>query len=63
LFLGNVCLNDVPVQLLATSNPAQFKTHILGNEVLKRFNTILDFQENKVYLKPNLLWNDPYTEG
>lgn len=63
MFLGNVCLNDVPVQLLATSNPAQFKTHILGNEVLKRFNTILDFQENKVYLKPNLLWNDPYTEG
>jgi len=63
MFLGNVCLNDVPVQMLATSNPAQFKTHILGNEVLKRFNTILDFQENKVYLKPNLLWNDPYTEG
>lgn len=63
MFLGNVCLNDVPVQMLATSNPAQFKTHILGNEVLKRFNTLLDFQENKVYLKPNLLWNDPYTEG
>ncbi|WP_433811908.1 hypothetical protein [Flavobacterium johnsoniae] len=63
LFLGNLCLNDVPVQLLATSNPAQFKTHILGSEVLKRFNTILDFQENKVYLKPNSLWNDPYTEG
>jgi hypothetical protein len=63
LFLGNLCLNDVPVQLLATSNPAQFKTHILGSEFLKRFNTILDFQENKVYLKPNSLWNDPYTEG
>ncbi|MDQ6530856.1 hypothetical protein [Flavobacterium sp. LHD-85] len=62
-YLGNLCLNDVPVQLLATGNPAQFKTHILGNEVLKRFNTILDFQENKVYLKPNSLWNEPYTEG
>ncbi|WDF65886.1 hypothetical protein [Flavobacterium sp. KACC 22763] len=62
-YLGNLCLNDVPVQLLATSNPAQFKTHILGNEVLKRFNTILDFQENKVYLKPNSLWSEPYTEG
>ncbi len=63
LYLGNLCLNNVPVQLLAVDNPAQFKTHILGNEVLKRFNTILDFQENKVYLKPNSLWNDPYTEG
>ncbi|MBL0739491.1 hypothetical protein JI750_21550 [Flavobacterium sp. GN10] len=62
-YLGDLCLNDVPVQLLATGNPAQFKTHILGNEVLKRFNTILDFQENKVYLKPNSLWNESYTEG
>lgn len=63
LYLGNLCLNDVPVQLLTANNPARFKTHILGNEVLKRFNTILDFQENKVYLKPNSLWNESYTEG
>ena len=63
LYLGNLCLNDVPVQLLTANNPARFKTHILGSEVLKRFNTILDFQENKVYLKPNSLWNESYTEG
>ncbi len=63
LFFDKLCLNDVPVQLLSADNPARFKTHILGNEVLKRFNTILDFQKNKVYLKPNSLWNDPYTEG
>ncbi|KAF2336637.1 hypothetical protein [Flavobacterium ginsenosidimutans] len=63
LYLGNLCLNDVPVQLLTKDNPARFKTHILGSEVLKRFNTILDFQKNKVYLKPNSLWNEPYTEG
>lgn len=60
LYLGNLCLKDVPVQLPTTENPARFKTHILGNEVLKKFNTILDFQENKVYLKPNSLWSEPF---
>lgn len=63
LNLGNMVLRDIPVQLLATANPARFKTHIMGNEVLKRFNTILDFQNNYVYLKPNSLFNVPYTEA
>ncbi|MFB9076716.1 hypothetical protein ACFFLS_24125 [Flavobacterium procerum] len=62
LNLGQYSLTDIPVQLLSGNNPARFKTHILGNEVLKRFNTILDFQNNTVYLKPNNLWNEPYTE-
>lgn len=63
LNLGNYSLMNIPVQLLTTANPARFTTHILGNEVLKRFNTILDFQHNAVYLKPNSLWNEKYTEG
>lgn len=63
LNLGNYSLMNIPVQLLTTANPARFTTHILGNEVLKRFNTILDFQDNVVYLKPNSLWNERYTEG
>lgn len=63
LYFGRFRLDKVPVQLLSTPNPARFKTHILGNEVLKRFNTILDFQHNVVYLKPNSLYNEPYSEG
>jgi len=63
LNLGKQVLLNIPVQLLATSNPARFKTHILGNEVLKRFNTILDFQNNFVYLKPNGLMNLPYKDA
>ncbi len=63
LNLGKIVLSDIPVQLLATANPARFKTHIMGNEVLKRFNTILDFQQNFVYLKPNSLFEVPYTDG
>ncbi len=62
IHFGNYSLADIPVQLLTTGNPARFKTHILGNEVLKRFNTFLDFQNNHVYLKPNGLFNQDYTD-
>jgi hypothetical protein len=62
LNLGNHSLSDIPVQLLTTGNPARFKTHILGNEVLKRFNTFLDFQNNYVYLKPNSLIHQAYSD-
>lgn len=61
--LGNFTLTNVPVQLMTTENPAGFETHIMGNEVLKRFNTILDFQKNKIYLRPNKLYNENYAEG
>lgn len=59
----NVCANHIPVQLLSTPNPARFKTHILGNELLKRFNTVLDFQNNFVYMKPNALMELSYKDA
>lgn len=60
---GAICANNVPIQLFSTPNPAQFKTHILGNELLKRFNTIFDFKEGYVYLKPNSLMDSPYMDA
>lgn len=63
LILGNSSLLNIPAQKLATANPAGFPVHILGNEVLKRFNTILDFQKNHIYLKPNKLMYLPYTDA
>lgn len=62
-YLKPYSLSDIPVQLMTTGNPARFKTHILGNEILKRFNTYLDFQHNVVYLKPNSLVNLEYTDS
>ncbi|MEO0899249.1 MAG: hypothetical protein AAFY71_22750 [Bacteroidota bacterium] len=59
----NQCLDQVPVLLLSTPNPARFETHILGNELLKRFHTILDFQHDFVYLKPNSLVDLPYHDA
>jgi hypothetical protein len=63
LNLGKQALLNIPVQLVTTSNPAWTKTHILGNEVLKRFNTLLDFQNNYVYLKPNSLFDAAYNDA
>ena len=63
LCFGEVCTGEVPVQLFAAPNPARFETHILGNELLKRFNTVLDFKAGYVYMKPNSLIDLPYRDG
>lgn len=60
---GKFCAEEVPVQLFSAPNPARFETHILGNEILKRFNTILDFQNDFIYMKPNSLMELPYKDA
>jgi hypothetical protein len=61
LTIGNYELPNVPAQLLTTNKPLRGKnTHILGNEVLKKFNIVFDFQNNFVYLKPNHFFDDAY---
>ncbi|MBO0953276.1 retropepsin-like domain-containing protein [Fibrella forsythiae] len=63
LKIGSFKLTNVPAQLLPPSNPIRgINTHILGNDILKRFNTILDFQKNVVYLKPNKLYHDNFAD-
>jgi len=62
LRLGKYTLHNVPVQLLSSSNPLGFKSHFLGNEVLKRFNTILDFKKNVAYFKPSKYFDAKYAE-
>jgi hypothetical protein len=59
--LGKYELKDIPAQILTTNKPMSGATiHILGNEVLKRFNMILDFQNNVIYLKPNVFFKAEY---
>lgn len=62
LKIGALELQNIPTQLLNTRNPAGFKTHILGNELLKRWNTIIDFKNQTIYFKPNQLLNDAYSD-
>lgn len=63
LTIGKFKLKNVPVQQTTTNKPIKGKNiHILGNEVLKRFNVFLDFQNNVVYLKPNHLFKEEYID-
>ncbi|MCJ8153910.1 hypothetical protein MKJ01_09095 [Chryseobacterium sp. SSA4.19] len=63
LSLGRYNLKNIPAQLLHESRPLHDqKMNILGNEILKRFNVFMDFQNNVVYIKPNKLFNDGYIE-
>lgn len=63
LKIGKYKLKNVPVQVTNANKPFKEKdVHILGNEVLKRFNVFLDFRNNFVYLKPNHLFRDKYID-
>lgn len=35
---------------------------IMGNNFLKRFNMLIDFKRNIIYLKPNELLYTPFSE-
>ena len=63
LKIGKSKLKNVPIQLTTTHKPLKNKNiQSLGNEVLKRFNLFLDFQNNFVYLNPNHLFKEKYIE-
>lgn len=63
LTIGKFKLKNVPVQQTTTNKSFKGKNiHILGNEVLKRFNIFLDFQNNVVYLKTNRLFKEQYID-
>ncbi|WP_060874217.1 clan AA aspartic protease [Myroides odoratus] len=64
LKLGDYCLKNIPAQQLTSHKPIQNKNiHILGNEVLKRFTTFMDFKDHIIYLKPNGLYDVAYTDA
>ena len=63
LKLGNFILKNIPAQVLTENKPLPgLKMHILGNEILKKFNTVLDFQNNVIYLKPNHHYNLAFSD-
>jgi len=33
---------------------------LIGNQILKRFNVIFNYQQREIYLKPNTLYRDPF---
>jgi len=55
LFIKKNELTDVPATILAGANPTGFPINYFGNEVMKHYDTILDFQNDLIYLRPNRL--------
>jgi hypothetical protein len=53
-------LSDVPTYLLGNKSPVGFDMNYFGNDVLKRFNIIVDLQRDNIYLKANELITGPY---
>jgi len=63
LKIGNFELKDVPAQVMERNKPMPgVNVHYLGNDILKRFNTVFDFQNNVIYLKPNHLYDVAYAD-
>jgi hypothetical protein len=63
LYLAGLLLPNVPTDLeLPEESEGRLAFNILGNDVLKRFNVLLDYKNGLVYLKPNSLQNAPYNK-
>jgi predicted aspartyl protease len=56
--IGKKTIKNVPLSFAARSSDIPMK--VFGNDLLKRFNVIFDFQKNEIYLKPNGLWRMNY---
>jgi len=56
--IGKKTLKNLPLSFAARSSNIPMK--VFGNDLLKRFNVIFDFQKNEIYLKPNRLWKMNY---
>lgn len=63
LIIGGLSLTNVPIDLELPSDGEGLKQNILGNDVLKRFNVILDYKNGLIYLQPNSLTNSAYNKS
>ena len=63
LKIGNFELKNIPAQIMGQNKPMKgINVHYLGSDVLKRFNTVLDFQKDLIYLKPNHLYDTTFAD-
>jgi hypothetical protein len=60
LGLGKEGLRELPIHIEESSGATRASSGRLGMDVLKRFNTVLDFRNDVSYLSPSSLYGDPY---
>ena len=61
--VGGFTFDDLPITLTddkAGVNSYKGYLGILGTDVIKRFDVVLDYQSKKLYLKPNKFYNDSF---
>ncbi|HXB43129.1 MAG TPA: aspartyl protease family protein, partial [Puia sp.] len=61
--IGPYKFRDVPVCIFEDSNNIisyPYNAGIIGNDLLKRFNIILNYSSKEIFLKPNSHFNDPF---
>jgi len=61
--MNGYMLSNIPTLVLGTRNPAGFSINNLGNDLLKRFNVIMDFKNDCIYWKPNYLFKMEFGKG
>lgn len=59
LKLGNYEMYQISMSIQKTTPKETGIRENIGNSILKRFNTIIDFQNGFIYLKPNTLFYSP----
>jgi len=60
LQINDYKLANIPTLILPGKNPGDFAINFMGNDLLKRFNMILDLTQDCIYLKQNQLTGLPY---
>ena len=58
--LSGFQLANTPATIFKSNYPTGFELNFLGNDLLKRFNMILDLKNDYIYLKANKLFQVPY---
>ncbi len=60
LQINNLTVIDIPTSILGNKSPVGFDMNYFGNDLLKRFNIIIDLKHDNIYLKSNKLIDLPY---
>ena len=60
LSISGFVLNNITTSKLGFKSPVGLQMNYFGNDLLKRFNVIIDLKNDNIYLKPNSLFAAPY---
>jgi hypothetical protein len=63
LYINNFSLSSIPIDIENSTSHNGPNFNIIGNDVLKRFNLIIDYKNDILYLKPNSLINSFYKKN